>query len=345
MTSSYSMTAGLRQSITLLQAELTRAQQEVATGRRADLADSLGVQLSQSFTTSTDEDVTAQIIATNQVVSSNLASTQNALASLSDVATAMRNALIPELTNPSHPEVLADQARQSLSELTAALNTKVGDTFIFGGINTASAPLADYRASPPSPNTQALDAAFFSAFGVSQMDPAVSDITPTQIESFLSNGFANLFSAAQWKANWSSASDATMTSQINYASTIDSSVSANDGAFQKLAAAYTMMSDLGSEKMDKATYAAVAKTAVDDLNVAIDGLAKSQAQVGLKQSAVNAADAALKDRSAGLETRQNQLESVDPADAATRVNALMTQIETAYTLTAQLHDLTLSKYL
>jgi flagellar hook-associated protein 3 FlgL len=39
------------------------------------------------------------------------------------------------------------------------------------------------------------------------------------------------------------------------------------------------------------------------------------------------------------------LEYVDSVEAATRVNSLMTQIETAYTLTSRLNRLTLSNYL
>ena len=42
---------------------------------------------------------------------------------------------------------------------------------------------------------------------------------------------------------------------------------------------------------------------------------------------------------------RNALESVDPYEASTRVNTLLTQIETSYALTARIQQLSLLDYL
>jgi flagellar hook-associated protein 3 FlgL len=46
-----------------------------------------------------------------------------------------------------------------------------------------------------------------------------------------------------------------------------------------------------------------------------------------------------------MTTQINVLESVDPFEASTRVSALMTQVETAYAMTARIQNLSLLKYL
>jgi flagellar hook-associated protein 3 FlgL len=63
------------------------------------------------------------------------------------------------------------------------------------------------------------------------------------------------------------------------------------------------------------------------------------------QSAVTNANQRLAVQGDALQGRLGDLEDVDPAEAATKVNALMTQIETAYRLTARISELTLAKYL
>jgi flagellar hook-associated protein 3 FlgL len=46
-----------------------------------------------------------------------------------------------------------------------------------------------------------------------------------------------------------------------------------------------------------------------------------------------------------LTSRVSDLESVDPSQLAIEINALRTQLETTYSLTAQLQNLNLVKYL
>ncbi|MCZ7594038.1 MAG: flagellin [Hyphomicrobium sp.] len=46
-----------------------------------------------------------------------------------------------------------------------------------------------------------------------------------------------------------------------------------------------------------------------------------------------------------MTTQVNSLEAVDPNEAATRVSALLTQIETSYALTARIMGLSILDYL
>jgi flagellar hook-associated protein 3 FlgL len=76
---------------------------------------------------------------------------------------------------------------------------------------------------------------------------AAVNITPAAMNNFLDNAFATEFDDPAWGTNWSSASDQVMRSRISTTQTVDSSASANDKAFRKLAMAYTMLSGLDLE--------------------------------------------------------------------------------------------------
>jgi flagellin-like hook-associated protein FlgL len=148
-----------------------------------------------------------------------------------------------------------------------------------------------------------------------------------------------------WSNSWSSASSQTLTSQISGSQTVNSSVSANSAVFQQLAQAYTMVADLGTQNLNAAAYQAVTSTAQGLLSSAIGSLVNLQASVGVIQSNVSTATNKMSAEMNILSAQIGNLDNVNPYNAATRVNSLQTQIQTAYSLTAQLQHLSLVKYL
>ena len=69
------------------------------------------------------------------------------------------------------------------------------------------------------------------------------------------------------------------------------------------------------------------------------------ASMGSAQSRVNDATTGINATLSLLRSRQASLDGVDQYTAATTVNELTTQIQTAYQLTAQLQKLSLAQYL
>jgi flagellar hook-associated protein 3 FlgL len=78
---------------------------------------------------------------------------------------------------------------------------------------------------------------------------------------------------------------------------------------------------------------------------AIGALTTIQANLGTAQDQVARSSERLSLQIDILNTQINALESVDPYEAATRVNSLLTQIETSYALTGRIHALTLLNFL
>lgn len=345
LTSTFTLNTALRRTLIDLQTDLARGQKELTTGRHADLGLAIGMRAARSYSLGDVNDTVETILSTNKIVTMRLDSTQSALSSLKDAAQSMRSTLLSALNDGGDRAAIETQARVALGTFISTLNGGDGDAFLFGGINRDVPPINDYFANPPSPNKIALDAAFQNFFGFPQTSPAVATITATQMQGFLNGPMTALFAAPAWNADWSNASDQTMRSQISLSLSIESSVSANDPALQKLALAYTMMSDLGGAGMSLAAYRTVIQKATQEIDTAAGLLTKTQARIGVLQRNVNVANETMSIQSAALQTQIGELEGVDSAEAATRVNGLMTQIETAYSLTARISQLTLTRYL
>lgn len=150
-----------------------------------------------------------------------------------------------------------------------------------------------------------------------------------------------MFQGTNWSTNWSSASSQPLSSQISETQPADTSVSANNTVFRQLAQAYTMIADLGTQNVSSSAYQAVTTTAQCLLTSAISNLVDLQANVGLVQSNIGTATNQMSAQMNILSTRIGNLDNIDPYEVATRVSNLQTQIQTAYSLTAQLQHLSL----
>jgi flagellar hook-associated protein 3 FlgL len=343
LTSTSTLTNALRNSILDMQTQLSQTQVEISSGRVADLGLSLGSAVGQDYNLAIHQADLASITQTNSFVSARLGATQTALGSLASTAQSFLQTLVGAQSGGSEPGILQDQAVANLKSLIATLNTTTNQEYIFGGINTGVAPIADYF-SPSSANKQSVDQAFLNAFGFSQSGVGVNSITAPQMQTFLSGAFSNLFSSPSW-SDWSNASSQTIQSRISLSQTTDTSVSANDPALQQLAMAYTMVADLGTANLSDPAYQAIVQTATQTMQQAVSGLTSLQASVGIMQQNVTSANQSMTLQQSAITSQIGSLENVDPYEASTRLNNLMTQIETSYVLTGKIQQLTLSKYI
>ena len=342
--SSFSITSALRQSILTAQSNLAQAQQEVSTGTFADVGLALGAQAGQDIDLRNQEAILQAFTSTNNLAATNLSTTQNVLGGLQTTAQNLLTTLVGGTNQNSTAASIQAEAQSALQSLIAGLNTNQNGNFIFAGTNTAVQPITDFNASG-SANQAAVNSAFSSFFGFSQSDPNVANITPSQMQSFLTTQFAPLFQGTNWSSDWSSASSTTTSSEISPSMTVSTSVSANDPAFQDLAQAFTMLSSLGTQNLSSSTFQTVESSAESLLNAGISGLTNLQAGVGVVQSDITTANNQMTVELNVLSTQIGNLENVDPEEATTEVTNLQTQIETSFELTSQLSQLSLVKFL
>ncbi|WP_034991347.1 flagellar hook-associated family protein [Beijerinckia mobilis] len=341
--STFSLNSGLVQTIQSTSAKLSETQTEISTGRFADTGLVLGALTGTSVSLREQQNSLKTIATSNSFVSTRLDTTQSILKSVASDAQSFLESLVGTTSAGGDASTIQTLAQSNLKSLISNLNSTLDGNYLFGGINSGQQPITDYQNG--SPNSNALDQAFQTAFGMSQTDSNVSSITSAAMTNFLTTSFSDQFQGSNWSTNWSSASDQTMTTKISDSQTANTSVSANQPAFKELISAYTMIGELGTANLNSDTYNTLVGQAITTIKGAISDLTDVQGGVGLVQNQVTSANDSMSLRMDYLSSQVDSLESVDPAEASTRMTALQTQLETAYSLTAQLHNMSLVNYL
>jgi flagellar hook-associated protein 3 FlgL len=331
--------------VTQAQSALTTAMTEESTGQYADLGLQLGDQSGYELSLKEQVSLIQTLTSGNSLVSTTLATAQNALAAIGASAQSTMTSLTAWTPSANSGATLQTMGQSALQGLIASANATSGDQYVFGGINSAVAPMADYCSTPTSAAKTAVDQAFQTAFGVLPSDPAAAGISASAMQSFLSGPFAALFSGSAWSSDWSSASSTNTSAEIAPGQTVATSTNANEPAFQELAQAYTMPSEFGGSQLSGAAQQAVASAASSLVAEGQNSLTNVQASLGATQSAVSDANSSMSSQSTILQKQVDALDNVDPNATAARINSLTNQIQMAYELTARLQQLNLAQYL
>jgi flagellar hook-associated protein 3 FlgL len=343
--STQAISEATRLSRAKLQERLAEAQKEVTTGRFADVGKSLGYMAGRTVSLRQELDRLTTLTESNGVATSRLQTSQTVLENVANNAHTFINSLIVARAAPDGASSAALDARAKLVSLTDQMNTSAGGTFIFAGINTDVKPLEDYFDTPAPASKIAVDNAFLSEFGLAQSTPGVELISAGAMNTFLDTTFANLFTQASWETTWSAASDQNILSRISTNELIETSTNANMDPIRALASAYTMIADLGVADLNDEAYQAVVDKAIGIAGQAVGDLTQTRASLGSSEERITAANDRMSLQVDIITNHISLLEGVDPYEASTEVNSLLTQIETAYALTARIQRLSLIDYL
>ena len=341
--STHSLSQSLRHSLLRSQAELTKAQKEVTTGRVADVGLALGARTERSVSFARDIERLGTILDSNALAASRLSATQDALSQISDLAQTFLTTLTASSSGSAPAEVTMEDARATLEAMTAILNSSLNGEYLFAGINTDVRPVNDFTA-PGSPAKTAFDAAFLAHFGFAQTDPAAQSITAAQMDAFLT-AVEPQFLGAGWQANWSNATDQGIVSRIALNETAQTSASANEPGIRKLMMAASTIMDLFSGEVGADARGALVNRAISLVGEAVADITALQAQLGITETRVKNASERLTMQVDLFQRHILNLEGVDPYEASTRVSTLLSQIETSYALTARIQQLSLTRFL
>lgn len=344
VSSSYLANA-LTQPIQQAQSALATAVAEMASGQYADLGLQLGAQSGQELSTRNMIGSLQGYSTDNAVVSSRLQSASTALEAMRTGAQSALQNISAWTSSGASGATLRTQGQANLQGLIAGANASSGDQYVFGGINSGVPPVSDYYATPTSAAKTAVDSAFQTQFGFAPSDPQAANITSAQMQTFLAGPFAALFQGSQWTSNWSSASSVNVTDAIAPGQSVTNPVNANDGAFQQLAQAYTMMGAFGGTQLSQSAQGVVASAASQLITQGQSGMTQAEASVGDAQQGVTDANASLASQTTLLQTQLGSFDNINANAVATQVSALQTQIQVSYAMTARLQTLTLAQYL
>jgi flagellar hook-associated protein 3 FlgL len=106
-----------------------------------------------------------------------------------------------------------------------------------------------------------------------------------------------------------------------------------------------MVADLGTTTLNADAFQTVVGNATRIMSQALNGLTNVQADLGVAQERIAKANDRMSIQMDIMSTHIGALEGVDPAEASTRVATLLTQVETAYAMTARINQLTILNYL
>jgi len=332
-------------AVTQAQSQLTTLEVESSTGEYADLGLQLGSQSGYELSLKNEYDQLQTMTTDNGIATTNLSAAQAALDSIRSGAQGALTSLTGLTSVSDNASTLQTLGSTSLQALIGSANASSGQQYVFGGINSATAPLTAYFSTPPSSAQTAVDQAFQTAFGFPPSSPLASTITPTALQSFLDGPFAAQFSGANWTSNWSSASSTDTTAEIAPGESVATSSNTNQSGFQQLAQAYTMLNEFGGTALSQSAQQVLVSTATSLVTQGVNSMTATEAQVGASLGQITQANAAMGSQMTILQTQVGNLDDVDANSVATQLNTLTTQIETAYQLTAQLQKLSLAQYL
>ncbi len=327
------------------QSQLTSVMTEESTGQYANLGLQLGDQSGYELSLKEQVGQLQTLTTGNSLASTNMSTAQSALSAIQSSAQTTLNDLAAWTPTGTSGASLQNLGQSALQSLISGANTTSGDQYVFGGINSAVAPMTDYYSTPASAAKTAIDQAFQTTFGVLPSDPGAANISASAMQSFLSGPFAALFQGASWSANWSSASSVNTSAEIAPGQTVTTSTNANQPGFQQLAQAYAMLSEFGGTALSTDAQQAVATAASSLVSQGVDSMINTQAVLGESQSAVTNANNSMSSQLTILQGQLGNLDNVNSTATATQISSLTTQIQMAYELTTRLQQLNLAQYL
>ena len=361
--STLSIQTTMRNSISNVQREMVKANQEAVSQKHADLGVALGANTSRAIDLSRDISRTDSLLTTAALATQRLETAELALKSMNEQGLKIQSAILT--LGSSADETSLSTARMAMSDALDAFtnfaNTAVQGEYIFSGINSDVKPLDDYFA-PASPAKAAVAAELTHYLSVNAI-PSKEQMTGAQMNGFLDNleakfnGSAPLTSpphpaavAGQdfWKTFFSDASDENMKSRISPTEVVESSTNANSQGMRNFAFASIISMEYLQTGMDKDARAAVATRTTSVINKAMNSegsINQQRTSVGIYTERVSKAEERLRAQKDILTTSLGSMENVDPAEAATRLNTMKTLLETAYTVTAKIQQLSLANFL
>lgn len=344
------LTSSLRLTNYLIdnRARLDNAVIENASKKHADMGLTLGAQTGTTTSFRSEFSQYESQLDTNKQLITRLDVMNTALNNVHTGNSDFRSDLLALQSNSDSLRTASDLAYTELSKLTNALNTNVSGVYVFGGINTGTAPVTDFKNGPEA----AIEAVFNNYFSPTNIgDPATASIPVSgdangkDWEAFLqSSNFKDLFDAG-WNPLWSSATDEKMTSTIEAGVTTDGSGSANEKAFGQLAEGLAIVAVFGKLDLSVEAEKFITNQAVNSLNTGVDGTIAVEAQNGAIKTNVERTNVSILAKQNVLNIRINDLENVDENRAAIELSLAQTQLEATYAITAKIQNLNIMKYL
>jgi len=243
-------------------------------------------------------------------------------------ATAERLLLVNDSSTVVQINEAASSARGTFEEIVLALNTQIADRALMGGnqvtaapLNNAAAMLTDIETAIGGATDQATISATVEAWF---NDPA---------GGFFTNGYLGDTGDPAER-------------RVSDNRTIEIDARADDPAIRLVmqgAALAALANDLPA--LDQETRSGMLQEAASQLYGAASDLVAVQARIGFAEAGVGRVLAETSAQQTSLQLAQNDLSLADPFETASRLQATQQQLETFFSITARMSQLSLLRYI
>ncbi|WP_149587495.1 flagellin [Tabrizicola flagellatus] len=311
-----------------LRAQVQRAAQEVATGRHADIGQALRGDFSPLLAVDASLARLAAFKSTAADAAFQVAAQQASIQGLSQLASGISSALMGarDVATPAQIDTLAADARGRLASAVGLLNAQASGRAVFSGQATGTPPLG-----PVEDLLAELETAAAGATTAGQVAAAVTTWFANPL------GFGAFYQGGPALTPVPVAPD----------ETAEVSTTAMDPAIRDTLSGLAMAAllDRGVLAGDPGERARLAATAGQELLRGEDARITLQARIGAVEAQIESARTRNGAEETALGILRSETGSVDPYEAATRLETIRTQLESLYLVTARVSRLSLTEYL
>ncbi|MDD9908496.1 MAG: flagellar hook-associated family protein [Ahrensia sp.] len=330
----------MRQQISDMQRNITRAQTEATTGRLADPVSELGSQNADRISWSAASERLSVITDSNQVIIGRLSASQLGLDAVSDSLTSFSQTLTATIGGDASNTLLRNVSTSAVESLKTAINTQFGNTFVFGGTATNRPPIGDL-----SDAATTLETEFQNHFGFPTNDPQVAGITDDQMTTFLETVAEPALTGAAWATDFFDGVGDPIRARISPDETSTVSITADEFAMRQSLVSAFLAQELSQLELNDDAVRALASHSLSLAANGSVGIAELQGQISVVEEKLSVTNDRLLAHGSRLQQSADELVAVDPFQAATEFTTLVTQLETAYTLTGRLQQLSLMRFI
>lgn len=340
--SSHWLSQSLRHRLSDLQFQLNKASTEVSTGKYADAGLELGERSANLVSLKSKVDQLEAITQTNKLASNRLGVIQKNLQLIDSVGSELFATIATANASGADRQLAVDAANIALQRTTDLLNTTYDGVYVFAGQDTANRPISQYEGGAAK---TAFDNAFLTHFGFAQSAPAAQNITAAGMTTFLTTVVEPMFTGAAWNTDWSSATDEGMVSRISENQQVETSSSANELGLRNQIMSSVVSVEMFGANLNRTALEAASQFVLDKLGSAAGQISTMQGRIGFVEQRIS-------DSSKQIEAQRDQfilqagdLENVDPFEATTRAQFLLSQIEMSYSITSRINNLSLMRFI
>ncbi|GAK32339.1 flagellin [Iodidimonas nitroreducens] len=240
---------------------------------------------------------------------------------------------------------LQTAAKGALDELIAAFNVSDGQRFLFSGIATDRAPMQNFNQINPGTGFSPAQVIENAIAATPPVDAASATALLASIDQIFADTAAAGTNFEETFFNGAPTGSPPSQARISDQVIVDFGPEGNDQALRDIIKGLAVFASFDPAALADDAFPVLMKGAFDSLSSGLDGLRSGAARLGEQQRLAQS----LEDRNGALKTILNErvvnLETVDPFETQVRLQALIGQLETSFTLTARIANLSLVNFI